>query len=54
MNCLFYSYVTNGLLLKDTITNECVYYIGYSLKTAIKKHRSDFNLRYKHLRLIKI
>ena len=54
MECLFYSYTNSGIMIKDTITENRVTYIGYSLKNAIRKHRIDNNLRYKHLRVIKL
>lgn len=54
MNCLFYSYSMQGIYIKDTITDNCIHYIGYSLKAAIQQHRKTYNLKYKHFRLIKI
>lgn len=54
MECMFYSFTTQGILIKDTITENQCHYIGYSLKQAIKRHRQDNGLQRKHFRLIKI
>ena len=54
MQCLFYTFTNSGIMIKDTITENRVQYIGYTLRQAIKKHRIDNGLRYKHFRIIKL
>lgn len=34
--------------IKDSITDIQAHYIGYSLNGAIKKHRNNMNIKYKH------
>ena len=34
--------------IKDSITDIMVTYYGYSLNNAIKKHRNNMNIKYKH------
>ena len=34
--------------IKDSVTDIMVTYYGYSLNNAIKKHRSNMNIKYKH------
>lgn len=55
MNCIFYYYNNNGsIILKDTITENTRTYYFYTLKQAIKEHRKNYGLRYKHFRIIKL
>ena len=41
--------VNGGIKIKDTITDIAVTYYNYSEREAIKKHRCNMNIRYKHL-----
>lgn len=54
MNCIFYYFTTQGVMLKDSITEKPIHYIGYTLKQAIKRHRIEYNLQRKHFRIIKL
>lgn len=38
-----------GYRIKDSITDIQSHYIGYTLRQAIKKHRENMNIKYKHL-----
>ena len=38
-----------GIKIKDTITDIAVTYYNYSEREAIKKHRCNMNIKYKHL-----
>jgi hypothetical protein len=38
-----------GIKIKDTITDIAVTYYNYSERDAIKKHRCNMNIKYKHL-----
>lgn len=38
-----------GYFIHDDISGRRIYYIGYTLKQAIKKHRENMNIKYKHL-----
>lgn len=42
----------NNYIIKDSENNHKMTYIFYTKKQAIKKHRENFNLRYKHLNII--
>ena len=43
-----------GYNIKDSINNQYILYLGYTLKQAIKKHRVNFNLQHKHFNIIYI
>ncbi len=38
-----------GIKIKDTITDIAVTYYNYSEREAIRKHRNNMNIKYKHL-----
>lgn len=57
MKDLYYHYNNQGAIIFTCAKNG--YYtdftfIGYTLKEALKKFRTDNNLRYKHIRLVKL
>ena len=57
MRFIFYSYNDMGCLTldyDDGYTQKKNRYVGYTLRQAIKKFRQDYNLTYKHIKIIKL
>ena len=54
MKYLIIEKTIQGWRIQDSITDIQAHYIGYSLKEAIKKHRNNMNIKYKHLEKIYI
>ena len=58
MKTIFYHYNSQGMLCfnyrdeNGRYINQC--YLYYSFREALQKFRHDFNLRHKHIRLIKL
>ena len=49
MKFLIIEHLHNGAIkIKDSITDISVIYYDYSEKQAIKKHRENMNVKYKH------
>jgi hypothetical protein len=49
MKYLIIEKTIQGYRIKDSITDIQAHYIGYSLNGAIKQHRNNMNIKYKHL-----
>ena len=49
---LYISRISGGFRIKDSITDIACNYYGYTLNQAIRKHRDNFNVRYKHFEKI--
>lgn len=54
MNFLTIEKTRIGYYVKDTISNIKLHYVGYTEKNAIKEHRNNMNIRYKHFTKIYI
>lgn len=54
MQYLIIDKLFNGIRIKDSISNKSIIYYGYTLRQAIKEHRTKNNLKYKHLEIIYI
>ena len=53
MRFLFYTYSDTGIITLDYIQKKNRY-VGYSLRSAIKKFRQDNGLIGKHVKIIKL
>jgi len=57
MRFLFYTYSDTGIITidyDDGYTQKKIRYVGYSLRSAIKKFRKDNGLTGKHVKIIKL
>ena len=57
MRFLFYTYSDTGIITidyADGYTQKKIRYVGYSLRSAIKKSRQDNGLTGKHVKIIKL